>query len=98
MYSGIFSLFFSFYVSEMRDVKALISHQMFGAKEILTECGFPEKEKYWIFKVPNLVQDPARFTGFSKSILLDKPYLDTEVGGNGMYMYVCGGGRASGGG
>lgn len=48
MYTRRFSLFF-FYASEMGDVKALISHQMFGAEEIATVCGFLEKEKYWVF-------------------------------------------------
>lgn len=42
MYTGRFFLFFFFYASEMGDVKALISHQMFEAKEI---CGLLEKEK-----------------------------------------------------
>lgn len=87
MYTGRFSLFFSFYVSEMGDVKALISHQMFGAKEILTACDYL-----------TLCKTQVRFAGFSKSILSDKPYSETEVGGNGVYMYVCGGGHASRGG
>lgn len=45
----------------MGDVKALISHQMFGAEEIATVCGFLEKGKYW---VSNLVLDPGQDRGF----------------------------------
>lgn len=36
-------------MSEMGDVKALISHQMFGAKEIATVCGFLEEEKNIVY-------------------------------------------------
>lgn len=42
----------------MGDVKALISHQMFGAEQVATVCGFLE-EKYWVFSPSNLVLDPG---------------------------------------
>lgn len=50
MYTGSFS-FFSFFLHfllnacEMGDVKALITHQMFGAKETMRACCSQEKEK-----------------------------------------------------
>lgn len=53
MYTGRFSLF-CVCVSEMGDVKALISHQMFGAKEIATVCGFLEKKSIGYFDYPTL--------------------------------------------
>lgn len=53
----------------MGDVKALITHQMFGAKEIIRECCFLEKEKkgkrkYRIFWLSNLVLDPDQVCRF----------------------------------
>lgn len=80
----VFSFFF--YVSEMGDVKALISHQMFEAEEIATVCGFLEREKYQVLWLSNLVLDPGEDRGF-----LWKPQLGTKVGGNdaNMCIRVC---------
>lgn len=54
MYTVRFSLFFSFYASEMGDVKALISHQMFVSEETPTVGDFLEKKGYLL---SNLVLD-----------------------------------------
>lgn len=65
MHTGRFLLFFfPFYASDMGDVKALIS-QMFGVEEMATVCSFLG-EKYWVFRLSNLVLDPDQDS--SKSI------------------------------
>lgn len=46
----------------MGDVKALIS-QMFGVEEMATVCSFLG-EKYWVFRLSNLVLDPGQDRGF----------------------------------
>lgn len=48
MYTGSFSFFFLHFLlnaCEMGDVKALITHQMFGAKETIRARCSQEKEK-----------------------------------------------------
>lgn len=71
MYTGSFSFFFSFFLHfllnacEMGDVKALITHQMFGAKETIRARCSQEKENIGYSDYLTLCKTWTRFADFS---------------------------------
>lgn len=89
----------------MGDVKALITHQMFGAKETIRARCSQEKEtkgkrKYWIFWLSNLVQDLDQVCRFllKAFCLTSLTWAPRWVAMECARVCVCGGGRSSRGG
>lgn len=89
----------------MGDVKALITHQMFGAKETIRARCSQEKEKkgkrkYWIFWLSNLVQDLDQVCRFllKAFCLTSLTWAPRWVAMGCARVCVCGGGRSSRGG